>query len=202
MVLLPGTGATADDWDEIAAALCADPCSPRLRHGGSDWPGSYSVVSMADDISAVLPALTATTGARTVDLIGHSLGGLVACRVAAGPDAPVRRLVLEDVGMPHPRTAGPPERPAGQLAYDWAMVQQIRPEIDEPDPAWPQIVASIRAPALVIGGGPASFLPQEHIAELAGALPAATSITIDAGHLIHALRPAEFTAAVRAFLGT
>lgn len=32
------------------------------------------------------------------------------------------------------------------LEFDWAMVEQIRPQIDQPDPAWPSIFAGIAIP--------------------------------------------------------
>lgn len=199
VVLLPGTGATADDWDPIAAQLSADRpvFAIDLRgHGHSDWPGTYSISLMAEDVTGLLPMLPAPQ----VDLVGHSLGGLVACRVAACEPARVRRLVLEDVGVPHSRPPAAPDRPAGPVSFDWAMVEQIRPEIDEPDSGWPDVIATIRAPALVIGGGASSFLPQQHVAELAAALADGALVTIDAGHLVHATRPAEFVAGLRSFL--
>ena len=97
LVLLPGTGLTAQDWGVVADDLAGDRVvhAVDLRgHGRSSWPGRYSVDLMAQDVRRLLPAL-----GGPVDLVGHSLGGLVACRVAAGDPALVRRLVLEDVGL-------------------------------------------------------------------------------------------------------
>jgi pimeloyl-ACP methyl ester carboxylesterase len=133
-------------------------------------------------------------------VVGHSLGGLVACRaLALGPLA-VLRLVLEDVGVPHRRPPATPTRPEGALRFDWAVVEQVRPEIDSPAAHWPKTFASVAVPTLVVGGGPSSFVPQEHVAELAGLLPAGSRTTLDTGHEVHATRPAEFLAVVRAFL--
>jgi pimeloyl-ACP methyl ester carboxylesterase len=199
MVLLHGTGATAEDWDEVAAQFCDDRTvlAVDLRgHGASSWPGRYSVRLMARDVSGLLELL----GIPQVDLVGHSLGGLVACLVAAAPAAPVRRLVLEDVGMPHPRPTATPPRPAGELSFDWAVVEQVRPEIDDPDPHWRQIMADIRAPTLIVAGGEDGFVPQQHLHELADTLSQASLVTIAAGHLIHATRPDEFVAEIRTFL--
>ena len=151
---------------------------------------------MARDVSGLLGLL----GIPEVDLVGHSLGGLVACLVAAAPAAPVRRLVLEDVGLPHPRPRATPPRPEGSLSFDWAVVEQVRPEIDDPDPRWRQIMADIRAPTLIVAGGEGSFVPQHHLQELADTLPQGSLVTITAGHLIHADRPDEFVAEVRTFL--
>jgi pimeloyl-ACP methyl ester carboxylesterase len=200
VVLLHGTGATAGDWDAIAARLCADRpvFAVDLRgHGESGWPGRYAISLMAQDVTGLLPMLSATE----IDLVGHSLGGLVACRVAAGPgQAQVRRLVLEDTGIPHPRPPQTLARPAGPPSFDWAVVEQIRPEIDEPDSSWPQVMAAIEVPTLVIGGGTSSFLPQEHVEELAKTVAHGTRVTIDPGHLVHATRPHAFLAALTDFL--
>lgn len=199
VVLLPATGETAEDWDVVAAALHSSRTvhAVNLRgHGASDWPGHYSIQQVADDVTGLLRQL----GDRPVDLVGHSLGGLVACAVASADPELVRRLVLEDVGVPHPRPANPPPRPDGALAFDWRVVEQVRPEIDDPDPRWPDVVAGISAPTLVIAGGPSSPVPQDHIAELVGLLRDGRLVTVDAGHLVHDSRPDEFSRHLLTFL--
>lgn len=196
-VLLPGTGLTADNWDVVARDLSQDRTvhAVNLRgHGASDWPGTYSIALMAADVEELLPRL----GGR-VDLVGHSLGGLVACRVAATSSV-VSALVLEDVGLMRPRPSEMPSRPAGDLAFDWAMVEQVRPEIDRPADDWAEVLGRITVPVLAVGGGPSSFVPQGWVADLVDTVTSGTLITIDAGHEIHAGTPAEFISAVRAFL--
>ncbi|NGM15867.1 alpha/beta hydrolase [Verrucosispora sp. WMMA2044] len=198
-VLLHATGKTARDWDVIASGLCAERTvyAVDLRgHGASDWPGTYSLQLFAQDVIGILDQLDI----GTVDLGGHSLGGLVACRVAAEPQGHVRKLVLEDIGFPHPRPPGLPDRPAGDLPFDWHMVEQVRPEIDDPDPGWADIVDRITAPTLLIGGGAASPVPQEHVAELADRLADAQLTTIAAGHLVHETVPDEYLRTLIAFL--
>jgi pimeloyl-ACP methyl ester carboxylesterase len=198
-VLLPATGETAADWDVVAAALHPSRTvyAVSLRgHGSSDWPGHYSIQSMADDVTGLLRRLDD----GPFDLVGHSLGGLVACTVAAGHPELVRRLVLEDVGVPHARSAAPPARPAGVLGFDWQVVEQVRPEIDDPDPEWRTVVARIPVPTLAIAGGPSSPVQQEHIVELVGALPDGQMVTVDAGHLVHETKPDEFAQHLLAFL--
>jgi pimeloyl-ACP methyl ester carboxylesterase len=199
VVLLPGTGETAEDWDVVAAALQPSRTvyAVNLRgHGPSDWPGEYSIQAMADDVAGLLRQLDD----RPVDLVGHSLGGLVACAVASAHPESVRRLVLEDVGVPHPRVAAAPERPAGELPFDWRVVEQVRPEIDDPDPRWAEVVARMSAPVLVIAGGPSSHVPQDGIAELVRAVPDGRQVDVDAGHLVHETRPDEFTLHLVTFL--
>jgi len=199
VVLLPATAETADDWDVVASALVPTRTvhAVNLRgHGLSDWPGTYSIQLFANDVTALLPRLTD----RPVDLVAHSLGGLVACAVAAARPELVHRLVLEDVGLLRPRPPALPPKPDGILSFDWRMVEQVRPEIDNPDPQWAHTVAAISVPTLVIAGGPGSPVPQEQVADLAAALLDARMITIDAGHLVHATEPESFTDALRAFL--
>jgi pimeloyl-ACP methyl ester carboxylesterase len=108
--------------------------------------------------------------------------------------------VIEDVGLPHPRPPATPARPEGDLDFDWAVVERVRPELDEPAVHWPETLARIDVPTLAISGGPQSFLPREHVAELVALVQWGRHVTIDAGHSIHASKPEEFLAAVRAFL--
>lgn len=171
-------------------------CAVDLRgHGESDRSGLYSIGSMAQDVAALLPHLSD----QPLDLVGHSLGGLLALRAAATHPSLLRRLVLEDVGMPHRRVPSPPSRPAGDLPFDWRVVEQVRPEIDSPTAGWPQVVRGVSAPTLVVAGRH-SFVAAEHIDELLDALPDGRSVTLDTGHEVHSERPDEFTHILVAFL--
>jgi pimeloyl-ACP methyl ester carboxylesterase len=100
------------------------------------------------------------------------------------------------------RNSSTPVVSAGPLAFDWAVVEQIPPEIDEPDSRWPQVMAAICVPTLLIGGGTGSFVPQEYVEELAQAVAHGTRVTIDAGHLVHATKPGTFLAELTAFLNS
>jgi pimeloyl-ACP methyl ester carboxylesterase len=197
VVLLPGTGLTASDWDVVAADLSRDRTvyAVDLRgHGASAWPGTYSIELMAHDVVALLPQLVGDAG--RIDLVGHSLGGLVACRVAVASPL-VRRLVLEDVGLPRARRQDTPNRPRGELAFDWAVVEQVRPEIDSPAPDWPDVLRALTVPVLAIGGGPESFVPQDTVASLVGTVRDGALVTIPAGHEVHVGEPTAYVAAVR-----
>jgi 3-oxoadipate enol-lactonase len=199
LVLLHGLGEGAADWAGVAPAFAPHwrVYAPDLRgHGRSDWPGDYSVEFMRADVLGFLDAL----GLHRVDLIGHSMGGLVACLLAQQRPGRLRRLILEDVGILRPRPPALPARPDGELPYDWAMVAAVRRQLDDPDPAWWERLGQVTAPTLVIGGGPASHVPQDQVADLARRIPAARLETIPAGHLVHATEPAAFTRTALAFL--
>ena len=201
LVLLHGLGDGAADWDGVAPAFAGRwrVYAPDLRgHGRSGRPGDYSVELMEADVLGFLDALEL----GRVDLIGHSMGGLVGYLLAGDHPERVRRLILEDVGALRPRERGALERPEGELPFDWAMVLAIRRQIDNPDPAWLGRLGRITAPTLVIGGGPASHVPQDWVADLARQIPGARMETIDAGHLIHGTEPEAFTRAALAFLGS
>ncbi|OPC78805.1 alpha/beta hydrolase [Embleya scabrispora] len=199
VVLLHALGEDAGDWDRIARRL-ADTWRVyvvELRgHGRSDWPGSYSLELMRDDLLGLLDALDLAR----VDLIGHSMGGIVAYLFAQEHPHRVRRLVLEDVSVPVPREAVAPVRPEGELGFDWDMVIAIRKQIDSPDPVWWDRLGLITAPTLVVGGGSGSHIPQERIAEWSRRLPDVRVVTIPVGHLVHAVEPHAFTEVVRSFL--
>jgi 3-oxoadipate enol-lactonase len=199
LVLLHGLGEGSADWDGVAPAFARHwrVYALDLRgHGRSDWPGAYSVELMRADVLGFLDAL----GLDRVDLIGHSMGGLVACLLAQESPERVRALILEDIGAIEPRSSQALARPAGELSYDWAMVAAIRRQIDNPDPAWWDRLSRVTAATLIIGGGATSHIPQDRVAELARRIPGARLETIPAGHLVHAAEPAAFTQSALAFL--
>lgn len=199
LVLLHALGENSGDWDNVAPAFGRHwrVYAPDLRgHGHSDWPGNYSAELMRADVLAFLDALALDR----VDLIGHSLGGMVAYLFAAENPERLGQLILEDVTAPLPRKAGVPARPDGELPFDWEMVLAIRRQIDNPDPAWLDRLTQISAETLVLGGGPASHIPQDRVAELARRIPRAAFETIRAGHLIHHTEPAAFTEIALRFL--
>jgi 3-oxoadipate enol-lactonase len=199
MVLLHALGETARNWDTVSAAFTAHwrVYAPDMRgHGRSDWPGNYSLELMRTDVARFLDALALDR----VTVIGHSMGGLVACLLAEDHPHRVRRMVLEDVPVPYPRTGGSLTRPGGPQPYDWSAVLAVRAQIDDPDPAWRDRLTAITAPTLVVAGGSASPMPQDRVAEMATRIPRADIVTIPVGHRVHDSRPDDFTAAILPFL--
>lgn len=201
MVLLHALGETSANWDEIAPALAREYAVFALDlrgHGRSDRTESYSLAEMRDDVLGFLALLHLAP----VTLIGHSMGGIVAYLVAQEQPKAISALVLEDALPPLP-TDPPrpvPDRPDGPLEFDWAVVEALNPERNNPPEQWWTGLAEITAPTLVLGGGPASHISQHGLARMADRIPDARFGTIRAGHYIHNNRPAEFLAEVRAFL--
>ncbi|MFD5796469.1 alpha/beta fold hydrolase [Streptomyces diastatochromogenes] len=178
LVILHALGEDATDWDIVAAVFARSwgVYALDLRgHGQGDWPGEYSLQLMRDDVLGFLDALALDR----VDLLGHSMGGIVAYLLAEDYPQRVDRLVLEDVPIPHPREQTTPTRPDGKLTFDWEMVLAVRRQVDTPDAGWLQRLSRITAKTLVVAGGPRSHVP---------------------GHLIHKSEPMEFTKAVLEFL--
>ncbi|MFJ9870100.1 alpha/beta fold hydrolase [Streptomyces sp. NPDC101165] len=199
LVLLHAMGENATDWEAVAPALARNRRVYALDlrgHGRSDWPGDYSLELMQADVLGFLDTL----GLGSVDLVGHSMGGVVAYLLAQDCPQRVSRLVLEDVPIPRPRERATPTRPDGALTFDWEMVLAVRRQIDVPDPRWLQRLSRINAKTLVLAGGPHSHVSQDGVAELARCIPGARAATIPVGHLIHHAAPEAFVEAVSAFL--
>ncbi|MEU6843822.1 alpha/beta hydrolase [Streptomyces sp. NPDC046716] len=200
LLLLHGLGEGAADWAQVAPEFARDHRVYALDlrgHGQSDWPDRYSLELMRDDVTAFLDAL----GLDRVRVVAHSMGGVVACLLAAAAPERVTRLVLEDVPLPRPRTPPPLVRPDGDLAFDWEMVVAVRRQLDTPPAHWADLLAAITAETLVVAGGPLSHVPQDGVAELARRIPGGRLLTVPVGHLVHREAPEEFVTEVRAFLG-
>ena len=93
VVLLHGLAADVQSWAQLAAALARSG-----RHVTAiDLPGHGGTGIEAPDLDALAAATAAfldTLDGEPVELVGHSLGGAVAARVARGLPSRVRRLTL------------------------------------------------------------------------------------------------------------
>jgi pimeloyl-ACP methyl ester carboxylesterase len=103
------------DFDALAQALCAQAaqrpggirvvCPDVVGRGESDWlkdPMGYQVPAYAADMLGLLAHLHVQSPITALDWVGTSMGGLIGMVICGQPGlplpAPVRRLVLNDVG--------------------------------------------------------------------------------------------------------
>jgi pimeloyl-ACP methyl ester carboxylesterase len=201
VVLLHALGDDATTWDVFAKAFPdRHTIALDLRgHGQSPRPGIYSFDLMVADVLLSLPDVS------EMDLVGHSMGGLVASLLAGRHPELVRRLVLEDAPVP-PESGpplpdpNPPEEPATPPPFDWRVVTSIRGDGRRANPQWWANIRRMPARTLWVSGGPTSHLDQARHTEAAGQMPAATVETIPVGHEIHAAAPQQFAELVVPFL--
>lgn len=80
-------------------------CPDVVGRGRSDWladPMGYAIPTYVADMLAMLGQLHAQAPVGTLDWVGTSMGGLIGMALAGTPQlplpAPIRRLVLNDVG--------------------------------------------------------------------------------------------------------
>jgi pimeloyl-ACP methyl ester carboxylesterase len=99
-ICVHGLTRTGRDFDVLGEALART-----HRVLAVDMPGRGESEWLADKHDYVFPtylttltALVAASGAEDVDWIGTSMGGLLGIAMAAQPNSPVQRLVLNDVG--------------------------------------------------------------------------------------------------------
>ena len=195
-------------------------------HGRSEaTPSGYGVRAMAADLDHLVRR---NAGSGPVCIVGHSYGGVVALRFALDHPGRVSRLVIVEAPLPvttaehvasfadatHDSlvemmppwqrdafaTAGRRSQRlsarAWHLTHDTTMVDEM---LAEPDIADTEL-AALRTPTLLCYGS--KTLP--HIAatrdRLALLLPAATVLTIDAGHYVTREAPERLAAAIGEFI--
>jgi pimeloyl-ACP methyl ester carboxylesterase len=96
------------DFDYLAAALAHRSrrvvCPDLVGRGRSGWLASTAGYVLAQ-YCADMGTIIAATGATEVDWVGTSLGGMIGMVLAAYPNSPIRRLVVNDIGPTVPAMA-------------------------------------------------------------------------------------------------
>ncbi|MBN9368029.1 MAG: alpha/beta hydrolase [Comamonadaceae bacterium] len=108
IVCVHGLTRQGRDFDVLAQRLARQArvvCPDVAGRGHSDWladPMAYQVPQYAADMLALLAQVHQEASIGTLDWVGTSMGGLIGMAIAGQPGlplpAPVRRLVLNDVG--------------------------------------------------------------------------------------------------------
>ncbi|WIM92616.1 alpha/beta fold hydrolase [Actinoplanes oblitus] len=200
LVLLHGLGDSGAVWDTVLPDLADTHLVyvVDLRgHGASSHPGVYSFELLRDDVLAFLD----TTGVDKCLMIGHAMGGVAAALLAVMAPHRVTHLVLEDIALPRPGALPRPplDPPAEPVAFDATAVNQLRAQLNDPDPAWWEALAGLRVRTLIISGAE-SPIPHELLADAAERIPDATLVSVTAGHHVHVEQPTAFVSEIHRFL--
>ena len=100
VICVHGLTRNGRDFDDIAHALSSEYrvlCPDMPGRGKSEWlthKEDYAYPVYCADMAALI----ARSGAETVDWIGTSMGGVIGMLLAAQPNSPIRKLVINDVG--------------------------------------------------------------------------------------------------------
>ena len=207
----------ASDWRVIAL--------DQRGHGFSDHTADYSPDGYVADAVALLDHLA--VGAAVV--LGHSLGGVNAYRLAALQPYRVQGLVIEDIGveLDHDLSfcLAWPRRGATRSSLVEGLGDSARYLMDSlrefPD-GWglafspEDMVRSVRqqagdywadwlatdCPALVIRGTQSDSMSVEHANAMVERRPGTTLTELPTGHTVHETDPVGFIDVVREFLAT
>ncbi|MBM3342524.1 MAG: alpha/beta hydrolase [Betaproteobacteria bacterium] len=110
VICVHGLSRNGRDFDALAQTLQRDfrvVCPDIAGRGKSDWltdKADYGTAQYAADITTLIARLDATHPCE-IFWVGTSMGGIVGMMLAALPNTPIRRLVLNDVGGVVPKAA-------------------------------------------------------------------------------------------------
>jgi len=229
-VMLHGlaTGNMATWYSSFASPLAASRrvvLYDQRGHGGSSTPASgFDLDTQADDLEAVIAAYGLQ--GKAIDLVGHSMGALVALHFALRHPQQLRRLVLVDAPMPAREHVGPSlrnvqtrEQLAAYAEQELAAVvglggrrrekllQRLNALFFESTlvadvlamGAEPQAaLAALRVPVRLLYGQRSPCLAAGQY--LARVLPQAELVLLDCGHFIPEEAPAALRAELESFL--
>lgn len=103
VLFVHGNGSSATFWEETMLALPAGfrGIAPDLRGYGDSEPLPVDATLGLDDMVADVLALTDTLNLPAFHLVGHSMGGGIAMKIAIQRPAAVRSLILVDSMSPY-----------------------------------------------------------------------------------------------------
>ncbi|MGH6932629.1 MAG: alpha/beta fold hydrolase [Dongiaceae bacterium] len=99
LICVHGMTRNGRDFDRLAAALAERwhvVCPDMPGRGRSDWlpAADYNFPQYMADLTSLIGRLNVTE----IDWVGTSLGGIIGMQLAAQPQSPIRRLVINDIG--------------------------------------------------------------------------------------------------------
>ena len=100
IICVHGLTRNGRDFDRLAQSLSGKRrlfCPDIVGRGKSDWLTDSTHYTYPQYL-ADMTALIARTGSTQVDWVGTSMGGIMGMMLAAQPQSPIRRLVINDVG--------------------------------------------------------------------------------------------------------
>lgn len=108
VICVHGLTRNGRDFDELAMYLSNKGryvlCPDVVGRGESSWftkPSNYNFTQYVSDMNALI----ARSNTHRIDWIGTSMGGLIGMMIAALPNSPIRKLVINDVGPQIPLKA-------------------------------------------------------------------------------------------------
>ena len=178
VVFLHGLFGQGKNWGSIATAL-ADIATCHLvdlpNHGLSPWTEEFDLDEQADLVAGWLRENVPTP----VVLIGHSLGGKIAMRLALRHQGLVDRLMVVDIS------------PAISLLV--LMLLEVG--------GWFAIHSVYDGPVVWVNGGRSPYVQPEHVEPMRALFPRVRQVTLKrAGHWVHADDPSAFVQVCRLFL--
>lgn len=207
-VVIPGlSDGVAPIWSDFGRAVAQLPAPAPLRHlrglmvSHRDPIGNASVAGLAADLAR----LVEREATAPVLASGHSLGGLVALRLAADRPDLVGAVVATGCGLratpplrdhlaTRPRSRGAPFAPELLERHD-ALAAACRDHDAGED------AARVTTPVLLVAGGDDPIVPAEQVDALADALQDATTVLLPGlGHDFPERAPRRVAEAVGNFL--
>ena len=100
LMCVHGLSRVGRDFDDLARVLCKHyrvVCPDVVGRGNSGWlanPANYQVPQYVSDMVTLIARLDP----GELHWVGTSMGGLIGMGLASLPDAPIRKMVLNDVG--------------------------------------------------------------------------------------------------------